>query len=251
MKKIISVILSAVFIFSAVPSMEAEAADINKRAGKVYADLLKDYLDANEIMKGDSPVYDWENSRVNGEFALSCQNDTSIPAYRIIDYNDDGVPELFIGLYPSNFGSVWIYDAYTFYKGKAVRLVGDIGNHAGTCVLCKNGILKNVASGSVFRSDTKFQKLPPNKGKLSTALRLTDSTDYDSHITTYTKKEHGKKAKISREQFVRLYKKYDKPVKVTFYKADSKSISNIKKGDFTYPGQKKWRGKTGEKTHYE
>lgn len=183
------------------------------------------------------PKYDWESSLVNGEFALACQNDTSIPAYRIIDYNGDGMPEMFIGLSSSNLGSVSIYDAYTFYRGKAVRLVGDIGNHAGTFVLCKNGIMKNVASSGVFRSDTKFQKLSPNKRKLTTALRLTESTDYDSHITTYTKKVHGKKVNISREQFVRLYKKYDKPVRVTFYKADSKAVSYIKKGVFVCPMQ--------------
>lgn len=80
-------------------------------------------------------------------------------------------------------------------------------------------------------------------------LRLTDSMDFDSNITTYTKQVHGKKVKISREQFARLYKKYDKPIKVTFYKADGRAVSNMKKGVFTYPGQKKWRGKTGAKAY--
>lgn len=251
MKKIVSIILSTLFIFSAILGTETEAADIKKQAGKAYAGILQEYLDAVEIMRGDSPKYDWENSLVNGEFALTSVYDSNITVYRIMDYNRDGAPELFIGSYSSSSGNVWIYDMYTFYKGKAVRLVGDIGNHAGTCVFCKNGILKNVASSGVFRGDTKFQKLPKNKGKLSTTLRMIDSTDYDSNVTTYTKKVHGKKAKISREQFIRLYKKYDKPIKVTFYKADSKAVSNIKKGIFTYSGQKKWREKTGEKSHYE
>lgn len=244
MKKLILLILSAVLIFSGIPCMDVEAADINKQAGKAYADIIQNYLEVFESIKNDPDNADWGNSNINPEFGGASHyswNEAAI--YRIMDYNSDGIPELFIGL-----DSGTIYDVYTFYNGKAVQLMEDIGYRAGTCILCKNGIIKDMWSGSAFNSGVKFHKL--KKNKLSTVIEL----EYDSFSTTkptiYTKKVNGKTTNINQNQYKRLYKKYDKPIEVTFYKVNSKAIRNIRKGTFTYKNQKKWNLKTGEKTDW-
>ena len=44
MKKLLSLILSAVLIFSVFPSMNVEAGDVKKQAMNAYADILQQYL---------------------------------------------------------------------------------------------------------------------------------------------------------------------------------------------------------------
>ncbi len=244
MKKLIALMLSVVFIFSIIPAGNAHAADINQQAGQAYADIVQEYLNTFETVK-NNPDYDWEKSPVNTEFIIASQYDVNQHTiYRIMDYNNDGIPELFIGLSGGT-----IYDVYTFDKGKAVQLMINIGYRAGTCILCKNGIIKDMWSGSAFENGVKFHKLQKNKNKLTTIMELT----YDSSSATgdviCTKKVNGRKAKISTKQYTRLYKKYDKPVSETFYKADSKAVTSIRQGSFTYPDQKKWTRKTGRKTY--
>lgn len=243
MKKLLSLIISAVLIFSVFPNMNVEAANTNKEAGKAYADIIQNYLTAAEL-GADAEVSD----KINPEF-LGGLYYSSGTMYRIMDYNNDGVPELFVGLKSSGFDSGTIYDVYTFYKGKAVQLMTDIGYRAGSCILCKNGIIKDIWADGATHSGVKFHKLPKNKNRLKTAIELEVLGDGYGEAA-YTKIVNGKTTKISEKQYIKLYQKYDRPIKTTFYKADSKAISNIRNGSFTYQNQKNWKIKTGEKTDW-
>ena len=107
MKKLLSLIISAVLIFSVFPNMNVEAANTNKEAGKAYADIIQNYLTAAEL-GADAEVSD----KINPEF-LGGLYYSSGTMYRIMDYNNDGVPELFVGLKSSGFDSGTIYDVYT------------------------------------------------------------------------------------------------------------------------------------------
>lgn len=247
MKKLISLILSAVLTFSVIPNMEVKAASIKEQAGKAYADIIQNYLDASENKK-NNPEYYWSNTppnTINPEFVRYCDGYNAI--YRIMDFNNDGAPELFVGLKDSNTYN--IYDVYTFYNGKAVRLIKeDIGDRMGTCILCKNGIIEDNESGGAYDYDTRFHKLPKNKNKLKEVMKLASEGYYDNkdaeYKSKYSKTVNGKKSKISKKKCSELYKRYSKRIKVTFYKADRQAISIIREGVFNYPSQKKWKLKS-------
>lgn len=250
MKKLISLILSAVLTFSVIPNMEVKAASIKEQAGKAYADIIQNYLDVFETIKNDPDNADWGNTHkiINPEFrGTILYRDIEAAIYRIMDFNNDGTPELFIGLKNSNTYN--IYDVYTFYNGKAVRLIEeDIGDRMGTCILCKNGIIEDNESGGAYDYDTRFHKLPKNKNKLKEVMKLASEGYYDNkdaeYKSKYSKTVNGKKSKISKKKCSELYKRYSKRIKVTFYKADRQAISSIREGVFNYPSQKKWKLKS-------
>lgn len=259
MKKYVAFVLLTIFFFSAIPSRTAEAETVKVQAGKAYAKIVQLYREARQAIEdaaGDWERYDkiydyYEKKGVSMQCLRYCVGDNRL-AYRIMDYNGDGSPELFIGsVYrsPEPFiGHVWesasvsIIDIYTFHKGKAVRLL-EIGERSNICALYKNGIIGALSSGGASCSITAFYKLPKQGGKLKPMLEWeVGLTDWNDAVSVVVKKtENGKKSQISQKQGAALIKKYEKPIKVTFYKLDKKAVANMKKGLFTYPNQKKWR----------
>lgn len=239
MKKIVSIIFFIILLISLMPTEYIEAAN-DKKVGKVYANIIENYLESYETAKNGS----WEQvAGVNDEFSLASSYSDNKVVYKITDYNHDRKPELFIGLY-SRSGYGTIYDVYTFYKGKAVQLMTDIGYHAGTCQLCKNGIIKNISAGTAFYAKTIFHKLPKGGKKLKNIVALEWKRNYDTDEETYIKNVNGESIKISKQKYEKLVRKYGRLIKTTFYKVDRKAIENIRKGNFKYKNQTKWKFKT-------
>lgn len=238
MKKIITIVLSAILMVLIFPCGNVEAESIKKQAGKSYAKIIQSYLKVYNLAKENS--YDYaDDNVVNLEFVEAVGYSKGV-IYRISDYNKDGTPELFIGLRTTN-SSGMIYDVYTFDKGKAVQIMNGIGYRGGTCIFCKDNIIKDMWSDSAVRSGVIFHKMPRNMKKLTDVISLEYSVVYDTGEVICTKNVNGKITKISESEYNKSYKKYDKPVKMTFYKADSKALKTIKKGVFTYYNQKKWK----------
>lgn len=256
MKKIVTTILSLVLLCSITPCQITEAASsINKQAGKAYAEIIKKHMEVNKIARehpgaftveeretGHIGSYVNSDIRYNGKlykdinyiFVYGTDGGYNFSSkrvsYKITDTNKDGVPELYIGL------SGWVYSAYTFRNGKAVKQIDWQGDRAGTGILCKNGIIKTESSGGSSMGGVDFYKVTKNQ-KIETMLSLY----YGVNDTPYTQIKNGKTTKISEVEYNRLCNKYDKPAKTTFYKADSKALKNIKQGKFSYKGQKSWK----------
>lgn len=259
-KRNILSVLAFALMLTVIPFETVEAASsINKRAGKAYAEIIERYMQAFETVKNDPKAVEYETGSnayyalYNGkkmddfvsfwfidEVRLKYFNETYTAqlrsrslAYKITDFNKDGVPELFIGLGSSN--GVRIFDLYTFKKGKAVRLKKDLNCRNAWYSLCKNNIIEEYFSSGAFTGEAIFHKISKN-GKLTNFIVLswTQDTDY------YTKARNGRTSIISEAEYERIYQKYSKPIKMTFYKADDKAVKSVKSGKFFYKNQKKF-----------
>lgn len=206
--------------------------------GYKYSAIIKKYLDAYEYVK--KKQYDKIDSSVNMEYASGFYNKSDIPVYRVLDLNGDGTKELFVGI-KNGKSTVTIYDVYTFKNGKVIRLMKDIGYRAGNCSLRKDGIIADDWSGSAFSFGVIYHKLPKNKTKLTDVIELRYSVNSKTGKTTYKKIVNGKKKSISKAQAKKIEKKYSKKLSVTFYKLTGTAVNNVKKGKYTYSGQKKWK----------
>ena len=236
MKKLLLLILT--LTFSVIPSTDVKAADVNKQAGKAYADIIQQYLTAEKLgedafnnpeLKDVNPFFIGKHSYYNGGNASYC----------IKDINSDGIPELFIGE----------FDICTYHNGKVVHFKSDnwavpLGERV-RYTLCKNGIIE-ITQGAAAYDYTEYFKLPKNKGNFKSLCYLSISFSMDSHSkASYYKIVNKKNKEISEEKYNKLLKKYRKPVKLTFYDADSKAVDNLRNGIVSYPGQKKIIVKNG------
>lgn len=178
----------------------------------------------------DSVVSFWFVDAVRYKYYYEMQkSDPESLAYKITDFNKDGVPELFVGYGDEN--GVRIYDLYTFKKGKAVRLNKDMKYRNAWYALRKNGIIQEKCSSGAATGETIFHKISKS-GKLTNFIALT--WDYQYHAKT----KDGRTSSISEAEFNRIWQKYNKPTRTTFYKADSKAVKLVKTGKFLYKGQK-------------
>lgn len=221
--------------------MNKSYAEIIQRYLKVYKDAYNNPNSFEEKNRGDGNYYfyssgEWHDD-INHWFIYetlldATMNPYSAPKnvyYRIMDFNKDGTPELFIG-------QGIIYAAYTFSDGKAVYLTGD-GYRGGSCNLNKNGIITDSASSSAFEGRTTFHKISKSK-KLIDIYMLGYQQDPDYSTITYTLTKNGKSTKISEKRYSHLLNKFCDPIEVKFYKANKKAIENVKKGKYTYRGQR-------------
>lgn len=227
MKKLISLILSAILTFSVISNMNVKAADIKRQAMNAYAHIVQQYLTAEKL--GEDAFNNPELKDVNPKFIGMCGE----ASYCIKDINNDGIPELFIGE----------FDICTYHNGKVVHLHQGKDWELGERLhytLCKNGIIE-VASGGGYYDYKFYYKPPKNKGKFKETCYLRyDVENITNRVSYYTgNTEKDKEKKISEEKYNKLYKKYHKPVKMTFYDADSKAVDNLRNGVISYPGQKK------------
>ncbi len=60
-------------------------------------------------------------------------------------------------------GDISIYDVYTWHDGETSQLMREIGYRNGTCILCEDGIIENVVSGSYNEYSVKYQRLPKER----------------------------------------------------------------------------------------
>lgn len=222
---ILAFIFLLMFVYIIATPRSLEAASINKRAGKAYAKIIQKYMDTYKIAQNKAFEYDADYnyyykgksySDINSEFIYAAYppyGEGEDVIYRIMDWNKDGTPDLFVGL---SHGT--IYDVYTFNKGKAVRLMKDIGYRTGTCILCEDGIIADFSSGSASAGQEIFHRISENKQLIDIVTLSSDETEYDQ-----------------------IHRQYYKPIRVKFYKADSKAVRKIKNGTFSYKNQKTYK----------
>ena len=91
--------------------------------------------------------------------------------------------------------------------------------------------LRKITQGAAAYDYTEYFKLPKNKGNFKSLCHLSISFSMDSHSkASYYKIVNKKYKEISEEKYNKLLKKYRKPVKLTFYDADSKAVDNLRNG---------------------
>lgn len=242
MKKLIATILILILIFSVIPAGNTEAASIKKQAGQAYADVLERYIEAYRAKKNNFEYYSISKSsdddlvigytndigdfNVISEFMMEAQSGGLI--YRIMDWNKDGTPELFIA---SPKGK--IYAAFTYDGNDAVYLMSSF--QTTNCVLCKDGIIGRWVEGGAG-GNVWIDKISKNKLK-----HVVELGSYYEGKMFYTQTKNGKTTNISEAKYTKLSKKYCKPLKVKSYKSDNKAVKNIRNGKFTYSSQKSWK----------
>ena len=242
-KKYILLSLFAAAVMLIIPCRTIHAAQsTNKQAGKVYAKIIERYMEAQRALQNHYEYSDIEKESDNrmaagyvnelgdfnliSEFMYEMKEDTLL--YRIMDFNKDGTPELFIA---DPNGK--IHAAFTFGKGNAIYLFSSF--HLHECVLNKNGIIeRHVEGGS--QGNIWFDKLLPNK----TLKRIMDLWAYQEENPHYMYNKNGTDIEITKKKYKKFSKKYHNPLKLKFYQADAKATKNIKKGKFSYKNQKSW-----------
>lgn len=243
MKKLLTAILALILMFSVIPGGNIEAASsINKQAGKVYADILERYIEVYKAKQNNYEYYSISKSsdddlavgyaseigdfNIVSEFMMEAQTGGLI--YRIMDWNKDGTPELFIANPKGK-----IYAAFTYNQGNAVYLMSSF--QTTNCVLCKDGIIGRWVEGGAG-GNVWIDKISKNKLK-----HVVELGSYYEGKMFYTQTKNGKTTNISETKYTKLSKKYCKPLKVKFYKADNKAVKNIRNGKFAYSNQKSWK----------
>lgn len=243
-------VLAFALMLSAIPFEPVKAASsINKQSGKAYAEIIRRYMQAFETVKNDPKAVEikeksggeycfyyngkwmddvnyWFIFEVQYMYAMGSGHES--PTYKIMDFNKDGVPEMFIGLSEGT-----IYDLYVFKNGKAVQLIQNMGSRTALCTPCKNKIIAEHSSGAFANLRTVFHKIS-DSGKLTDVMILSMDND------CYTKTKNGRIFTISKAEYNRIWQKYAKPVKMTFYEADSRAVETVRNGEFFYKGQKKF-----------
>lgn len=133
-----------------------------------YDHIISAYRDFSNYMKngeGENAYRLVGMKYINEEFASAIGQGT--PVFSIEDLNQDGTPELFIGI-QNKQGDISIYDVYTWHDGETSQLMREIGYRNGTCILCEDGIIENVVSGSYNEYSVKYQRLPKEGTELET-----------------------------------------------------------------------------------
>ncbi|MGN0403196.1 MAG: M56 family metallopeptidase [Acetatifactor sp.] len=147
-----------------------------------YEEIIKAYRIFAEEMKNES---DLRQAYLAVGYAYVCEeygtvgNPDMTPVYLIEDINEDGIPELFLGAGDAD-GNTYIYDAYTWKDGTSYQLLRGIGYRNGTCILCEDGLIKNLYSGSASDWDLLFQRLPQNGTSLETVESIQSRRRGDS-----------------------------------------------------------------------
>lgn len=246
MKKITVAVLTFMLLFSVIPCENVEAANVNKEAGMAYAKIIARYLQVHRAAKKGYKYFDISLSsdytlvdgyyydrvgdiyNVVDEFMYMADKSDTI-VYRIFDFNKDGTPELFLA---NSKGK--IYQAFTYKNGKAVFLMGAFFGD-DECILCKNGIIERKIEGG-DGGNVWIDRISKNKE----LKRVVTVSTYHEGKLHYQQTKNGETIEISKTKYNNLIKKYCKPVKLKFYKADSKAVKNIKRGKFAYKNQKAW-----------
>lgn len=158
-----------------------------KYSGETYMESYQEIINAyktfaEKIKQDQNMIAAYQtvgSSYICEEYAAAINRGT--PVYLVQDMNQDGVPELFIGIRSSQ-GSTNIYDAYTWGNGSSYQLLRGIGHRNGICVLCENGLIKNVSSGDPDAYQIRYQKLPPKSMTLETVetLNCSPKENWDS-----------------------------------------------------------------------
>ena len=143
------------------------------KAYKTFADEMKESQELSTAYQVVGPSYICE------EYVAAVG--TGTPVYLIEDINQDEIPELFIGL-QDNQGSTNFYDIYTWSENFSYQLMRGIGYRNGTCILCEDGIIKNITSGSNGEYRIEYLTLPRDSTALENFAELDvfrdDSGDY-------------------------------------------------------------------------
>ena len=109
---VLTVVFMASFMLVTCNSITTYASTKDD-AIKAYSKIMDNYLKAYKEAKKGNYEYDCYEDDINGEFFLAVNySESNRPVYRIVDYNKDGIPEMFIGL--ANDGRIEIYEFYTY-----------------------------------------------------------------------------------------------------------------------------------------
>ncbi len=214
MKKLSVVIVLMIIGIALVGFAQPVSAKVNKKKiGAAYAKVI------------ERSLKEYNNDGGFDSFARSYSfyNGVKKPVYRITDWNGDGIPELFIGIYSTHIinnkysSNLEIYTMYTYKNGKA-KLVFEHQLYGGLGVPCYEHF--NLLKGKVF----SWQSKP-------------DVSMYSHSYYKFTKKGTLKKIKVKND---------NQPLaNLRFYVLNKKCISEIKKGKFSYKEQKSYKYTTG------
>ncbi|MGN0401708.1 MAG: M56 family metallopeptidase [Acetatifactor sp.] len=169
-----------------------------------YQEIIKAYRTFAEEIKES-----WElatayqvvgRSYICEEYAAAVS--TGTPVYLIDDMNQDGIPELFIGI-QDNQGNTNIYDIYTWSNHSSYQLLRGIGYRNGTCILCEDGIIKNITNVGNGEYRIKYQRLPRYSTTLETFGELNVFRE-DTGAYTYEYQEEI----ISKNEADRIMERY-------------------------------------------
>ena len=235
LRRYLGIVMAVIMIWSLMPAIHSCAAT-DVKIGKAYSEILSKYQKAYDQAKNNDDTYNPETEDVNSEFFFAAKYEGQSIAYKIFDFNKDGTQELFIALLSDDKSYGTVFDAYTYRKGKAVRIVKkDIGIRKGSCIFCKNGVIASYSSGGASITSIDFQKMTKSQKRITTFLSLS----YEDGICKKT--QDGTTAIISYDEYTRMEAEYGKRMKITFYEYTDAAAGNIKEGKFTYNGQEAWK----------
>lgn len=204
-------------------------ADIQKS----YGEKVKMYVDAFDSAQSGNA--DSASSEVNTEFLAAVNNGEFEPTFILHDLNNDGTPELYIGLVTKGSSDITdniIFDVFT-YTDKSVRLMEDIGYRAGTCIICNDGIIKDEWSSNAFEGGANYLELAANGSILSTkdSISIHGSVD-DNEPQYYHSEDTDKDKKISEDEYNQIADSYQQNTNIKVNIADESNLNLLLQGSF-------------------
>ncbi|MEY8427792.1 hypothetical protein AALA00_08785 [Lachnospiraceae bacterium 46-15] len=205
---------------------------LNQQMYGDYAELVEKYQNAYEQVKNSGvPEEIPEDMSLEFYLAVSYQ-EAAFSGFQLYDLNEDGVPELFIGMHSGGDASdLFIYDVYTWKDGRSVRLMDDIGYRAGTCIICEGGVIKDLSSSSAVDSMEDYHQLP----EYGTELELVESISIHGNIETgeiyyYHDRDGNEENKISEEMYNEISDSYHEIEGILSYESTSENIEALRTG---------------------
>lgn len=140
---------------------------------KTYAEIARTYYNAHLHARETDDFSDAYVASgrhyVNEYFRWHARMST--PVFVLEDINQDGVEEFFVGHLIPEWGDWYeLLDAYTWKDGRAYRLMGkNFGERTGSCILCKDGVIKDQSNGGMDSWREVYYELP--KGGVELVVR--------------------------------------------------------------------------------
>ncbi len=177
----------------------------------------KSYSEMPELQNVDGTKIETEFCTQEGAFSFILKD---------IDSNE--IPELFICRYLKETDSGVIYHIFTWYEGKTIELLGNLGYRSGICTICQDDLLRVEIFGSANEYCNILYYLPKNGTELEILEQFfsMQNTDDATKSDFFWVSSDDKEISITEEQYIEYEKKYVKQ-ELKYIDGTPENIANI------------------------
>lgn len=207
LKRIFLIFITMAMISTLSFTMAAAESNVS-----VYDEVIRKYKTAQDYNFYKYDIETLNTADINSELVASAYSDSEL-YYSLIDFADDGEPELVIAAkssyVPNDYYAVdyIIYDMYGYENGEVVRLFDNYSmGYRMQYFIMNNGVISINSSGGAYNSAVYYYSVPKN----SAAPQLIKSIGYDGSggVNEYFETVNEAKTLISEAEYNSIIASY-------------------------------------------